>query len=141
MTSLSSTRAPPVAEVEEPGVDHREVDRGGDRRLDEAGVAADPSQLLRVPEFGMVSCQMVDHLTSPPVACRRIGPGTPGPARVTRRVTFRARSGPPAVVRQRYPAFGTVSWRGFYTVCNSLGSARPVWGTEGREFKSPQPDR
>ena len=45
------------------------------------------------------------------------------------------------MVLQRYPASGTVSWHGFRTVCNSLGSARPVWGTEGREFKSPQPDK
>ena len=34
-----------------------------------------------------------------------------------------------------------LSWRGFRPVWNSPGSARPVWGTEGREFKSPQPDK
>jgi len=62
------------------------------------------------------------------------------PGCVTPCVTFRTRSGPSAVVRRWLPVSGTVSWRELRPVWNSSGSARPVWGTEGRRFKSSQPD-
>ena len=36
----------------------------------------------------------------------------------------------------RLPVVKALSWRGFRPVWNSPCSVRPVWGTEGREFKS-----
>ena len=71
----------------------------------------------------------------------RIRLETRGPTRVAPRVSFRAQSGPPAVVRHDHPLSATPSWRGFRPVWNSSGSAQPVWGTEGPEFKSRQPDK
>ena len=71
----------------------------------------------------------------------RIRLATRGPTRVAPRVSFRAQSGTPAVVRHGHPLSATLSWHGFRPVWNSPGLVRQVWGTEGREFKSPQPDK
>ena len=62
----------------------------------------------------------------------RIRPGTCGPTRVAPRVSFRAQSGPQAVVRHDHQLSATPSWWGFRPVWNSPGSARPVNNPLGR---------
>ena len=62
----------------------------------------------------------------------RIRLGTRGPTRFAPRVSFRAQSGPPAVVRHDHPLSATSSWWGLRPVWNSPGSARPVNNPLGR---------